>query len=222
MHVHLPKPLHGWREFFHEVAIVVLGILVALALGEAVERARWADQVQAARGAIHREMSFDLAEFTDRLRVAPCIDRNLAEAQRRIDEAAASGTTPASAANMQTPGRLILLGDYQAQQAAQNLVHFPPAELSALGLWYDQVGALKEWNNVEGAAWTTLDLLAAPGAKLGPFDIALLRRDLQVAREIEVLTVINDKRQIRRARDLGVAPGPSRREWVRLMCAAAS
>ena len=28
MHFHLPKPLHGWREFFGEVAIIVLGLPV--------------------------------------------------------------------------------------------------------------------------------------------------------------------------------------------------
>ena len=25
MHVHLPKPIHGWRQFFGEVGIIVLG-----------------------------------------------------------------------------------------------------------------------------------------------------------------------------------------------------
>lgn len=27
MDFHLPKPLHGWREFVGEVAIIVLGVL---------------------------------------------------------------------------------------------------------------------------------------------------------------------------------------------------
>ena len=30
MHIHLPKPLHGWRVFVGEVAIIVLGVLIAL------------------------------------------------------------------------------------------------------------------------------------------------------------------------------------------------
>lgn len=28
MEVHLPKPLHGWREFVGEVGIIVLGVLM--------------------------------------------------------------------------------------------------------------------------------------------------------------------------------------------------
>ena len=30
MEIHLPRPLHGWREFAGEVGIIVLGVLIAL------------------------------------------------------------------------------------------------------------------------------------------------------------------------------------------------
>jgi hypothetical protein len=36
MHLHLPKPLHGWRELAFEITVVVVGILIALALDQAV------------------------------------------------------------------------------------------------------------------------------------------------------------------------------------------
>jgi hypothetical protein len=37
MHFHLPKPLHGWREFGGEVGIIVLGVLIALGAEQIVE-----------------------------------------------------------------------------------------------------------------------------------------------------------------------------------------
>ena len=37
MHFHLPKPLHGWREFAGEVGIIVLGVLIALSAEQVVE-----------------------------------------------------------------------------------------------------------------------------------------------------------------------------------------
>ncbi len=61
MHIHLPKPLHGWREFVGEVGVIVIGVLIALGAEQVVERARWAREVRDARAAIHREMTFDLA-----------------------------------------------------------------------------------------------------------------------------------------------------------------
>ena len=51
MHVHLPKPLHGWRAFVGEVGIIVLGVLIALGAGQIAESAhesregRQADEV---------------------------------------------------------------------------------------------------------------------------------------------------------------------------------
>ena len=38
MHFHLPKPLHGWREFSGEVGIIVVGVLIALAAEQVVEQ----------------------------------------------------------------------------------------------------------------------------------------------------------------------------------------
>ena len=37
MHVHLPKPFHGWREFIGEVGIIVIGVLIALSAEQFVE-----------------------------------------------------------------------------------------------------------------------------------------------------------------------------------------
>ena len=37
MHFHLPKPLHGWREFAGEVGIIVIGVLIALGAEQVVE-----------------------------------------------------------------------------------------------------------------------------------------------------------------------------------------
>jgi hypothetical protein len=41
MHVHLPKPLHGWRAFVGEVGIIVLGVLIALSADQLVSAFQW-------------------------------------------------------------------------------------------------------------------------------------------------------------------------------------
>lgn len=37
VHFHLPKPLHGWREFLGEEGIIVFGVLIALGAEQIVE-----------------------------------------------------------------------------------------------------------------------------------------------------------------------------------------
>jgi hypothetical protein len=218
MHIHLPKPLHGWREFLGEVGVIVIGVLIALGAEQIIEQIHWHHQVRDARESLHREMRLDLAEFADRVRVAPCVNGHIAEAERRLAAVVATGSTPPGATNLEYPGRLILIGDYEAEQAAQNLVHFPGGELATLGAWYDQVRHLELWNHDEQAAWSGLSLLAAGGSKLGPLDVSLLRRDLQTAKQLEWLTVLNARRQIARGRELGVSPGPSRADYVQYIC----
>jgi hypothetical protein len=218
MRFHLFKPIHGWRAFAGEVGIIVLGVILALAFGQLAQAWQWRQDVRTARAAIHREMAFDLALAADRLRIAKCVDRHLGDASQRIEVVAQSGATPSVEANLESPGRLILVGDYEAQEAAQNLVHFPPDELSALGVFYDQARFMREWTEREDAAWNSLALLSPGNTKLGEFDVALLRRDLQVARDYEQLTVINSQRQIERGRELGVEPGPSRADYLHYMC----
>jgi hypothetical protein len=163
-------------------------------------------------------MAFDLAMFADRVRIAKCVDQHLINAAQRLDAVAQSGATPPGDANLESPGRMVLVGDYEAQEAAQNLVHFPPAELSALGLFYDQVRFMREWGVKEDEAWNALALLSTGNTKLSAFDVAFLRRDLQAAKNFEVLTVINARRQIERGRELGVEPGPSRADYIGYMC----
>lgn len=63
MHVHLPKPIHGWREFFGEVGIIVLGVLIALGAEQVVEAVHWEHKVAAIRASLTGELSNDRARW---------------------------------------------------------------------------------------------------------------------------------------------------------------
>src|SRR5215470_8880519 len=82
MHVHLPKPLHGWREFAGEVGIIVLGVLIALGAQEVVQRSSWQSDVRDFRAAVDTELDFNLAASAHRVRQSPCVERRLAELDR--------------------------------------------------------------------------------------------------------------------------------------------
>jgi len=82
MHVHLPKPLHGWRAFFGEVAIIVLGVLIALAAEQMVERWRWSREVHETRLAADSELAHDLGVFEHRLGQMDCVGKRLADLDR--------------------------------------------------------------------------------------------------------------------------------------------
>jgi hypothetical protein len=60
MHFHLPKPLHGWREFAGEVGNIVVGVLIALGAEQVVQELHWHNAVSTQREALHAEIRGDL------------------------------------------------------------------------------------------------------------------------------------------------------------------
>jgi hypothetical protein len=72
MHFHLPKPLHGWREFVGEVGIIVIGVLIALGAEQAVETWRWHQKVDAAKKSIDLELNTQLDYSEEVMGLARC------------------------------------------------------------------------------------------------------------------------------------------------------
>ncbi len=77
MHFHLPKPLHGWREFAGEVGIIVVGILIALAGEQIVEAVHWRSEVANFRQAADGEVALDLGTYQYRIKENGCVERRL-------------------------------------------------------------------------------------------------------------------------------------------------
>src|SRR4051812_23943487 len=93
MHVHLPKPLHGWRAFVGEVAIIVLGVLIALAAQQAVETIEWRQKVDAALADMNNELgSGDGPEAYERVALHDCVAAHLDGLRASVER----GDRPAS------------------------------------------------------------------------------------------------------------------------------
>jgi hypothetical protein len=77
MHFHLPKPLHGWREFAGEVGIIVLGVLIALAADALIERSSWRAKVNLADANMRVEIERNRTNAAQYAILQPCADRLL-------------------------------------------------------------------------------------------------------------------------------------------------
>jgi hypothetical protein len=78
-HFHIPKPLHGWREFAGEVGIIVLGVLIALTAEQIVQEFHWRAETRAARAALLSEARDNLLSAQFRQKQTPCVERRLGE-----------------------------------------------------------------------------------------------------------------------------------------------
>ena len=87
MHIHLPKPLHGWRVFVGEVAIIVLGVLIALGAEQAVQSVEWRQKLGAAVADMNNELgSGDGPEAYERLALHDCVATHLARLRASIEQ----------------------------------------------------------------------------------------------------------------------------------------
>src|SRR5579862_814599 len=87
--LHKPHAAKTWREFFIELGTIVTGILIALALEQAVEWWRDHRHVVDARANIRAEISAHLGNMTRRSQTEACISRRLDEIAGLIAQASA-------------------------------------------------------------------------------------------------------------------------------------
>ena len=97
MHFHLPKPLHGWREFAGEVGIIVLGVLIALAAEQGIESLRWREKVDRTRELLDSELHDDALHAYGWLATRPCLDKQLDAEDAAVRAGRTSGSIAPSA-----------------------------------------------------------------------------------------------------------------------------
>src|SRR5438045_2474334 len=78
MQLHLPKPLHGWRKFAHEVIIVAIGALLALLGENFIESRDWRDQREHAEEALKAEVLDAATTARERLATQECFAERIA------------------------------------------------------------------------------------------------------------------------------------------------
>ena len=219
---HKPKPVHGWRDFIKEYAIIVLGVLTALTAEQVAEHFRWQAAVGEGRESLHREMAFDDGYMRDRLLIQPCIDRNIDAMAAMIEAASATGRLPKTGQVTLVPGRRLEASQWENERASGALTHFPRDELEVLGRYYAQIDAMRRWDDIEVDAWARLAVLDHGPKRLGEADVAQLRSSIEIARRMQLLTNLNAERVLDWSKSLGVSPAPVRKDWVRQRCPGAA
>ena len=159
MHFHLPKPLHGWREFAGEVGIIVIGVLIALGAEQLVEAAHQRQEGVAAEHIIRNEISLNLGRLQSRMAIHACVDRRIEEVQKLVDDA---GSNPA----IVTPGWIgrpqywtFLDSRWQAEAQAGQAALVDGRRLPDYGIMYNRMQNLQDEMGLEQTDWAKLRTL---------------------------------------------------------------
>lgn len=213
MHFHLPKPLHGWREFVGEVGIIVLGVLIALATDQAVQSLRLRQDTNAAREQLRRELvgAYQLSE--ERIKVRPCLDWQV---DRLEDRVLGSGnqlepirveTSQYGRFVYRAPSRPWPAHVFENVQNAPVYAQFSEAERELLGTTYTQLHDMQLMNNDEDTAVGMLMVLGKPL----PLDAGVkahLVELLETERRRADLMAVIAPQIMQKAVDFGAQPDP--------------
>lgn len=191
MHFHLPKPLHGWREFAGEVGIIVIGILIALAAEQLVEAIHWHAQVAEARDALGYEIADSIGQSDERLAFGPCLDRRLDDIALIVSGATKNGRLPPVGKFFGPPYRTWLTNVWGTTMAGQIASHFARYDLTQLSDFYEFVRHADVDSRAELADWGALRSIIGPGRAMSSDEAALLLRTVEDARRLNRLISVS-------------------------------
>lgn len=177
MGIHLPKPMHGWRAFAGEVGIIVLGVLIALAVGQVAEAWHWHEQRKFARKAMADELSRSVEQSAERLQIQDCLrDRiTVLVTKLRATDSKWSGdpmplhvlhdtSARAQLSSLQlvyrTPFRGWPQDAWDTAKATDTLNHMNPKEVGSYSAAYALIEAIRRMQEQEASLQSKLSFLS--------------------------------------------------------------
>ncbi len=218
MHVHLPKPLHGWREFIGEVGIIVLGVLIAIGIEQTVEAMRWRSEVSSARTALGEDIERSNRAFAFRVAAHDCIAARIGTLSQIIERVARRKPVPLLGEVIPDIGNGLPTNAWQISQSAQTLPHFDRDVLRLYGAYFLQVVNVGRFMEREVDDWGVLRVLEGDPARLGPIDVAGVRVAIKHASfENDLIADISGE-ELATSKKLGISGSQADRGRVAQVC----
>jgi hypothetical protein len=157
--IHKPHAAKTWKEFFIELGTIVIGILIALGLEQAVEAAHDRARAEQARENIRSEIANDTGEMVTRDRTKDCISHRLDEVNDLI-RASAAGALPQGPIWVGHPFNAAM-ADSQYRSATQSgaVSLLPSQEQSSYARIYAEFEQYYQAELTEQSAWSDLRTL---------------------------------------------------------------
>jgi len=184
MHFHLPKPLHGWREFAGEVGIIVLGVLIALGAEQVIEAVHDRHLAADARENVRAEAGTDVGFIRNRLSTQACIERRLGELQAILSRSGEGQLSPQPSWVSRPPVWPFFVGRWQAATASGRNSLFAPDEQGNFTVLYAIFNRFDEQQAREQVVWSQLRALEWWHGPLGPQGRLAFAQALQEAKYV--------------------------------------
>lgn len=212
------KPPHGWTAVAWELAIVTLGVFVALGAEQLVSNRHWHGEVRDSDRRISDELRENLVNAYERQSINNCLEPRLAELRDELikDEPMWTGSRagfaddiydPAFPPVYRTPNRPWPRNAWETALSGEILGHFRPERVAQFAALYNELSSLQRSQSEE------LDLAASLGdlAFAGPISAAERRANLKLVAKLSALNariVFQSRLVLKDGADAGLSPDP--------------
>lgn len=167
------NPPNGWNAVGWELAIVVLGVVIALAAQQAVETSRWRDEVRRTEEALTVEIAESIVHASERQMVSRCLGDRLNHLIGKVSSNAGpwkgdpvplhqlTATTVRSAPlAYRTPNRKWNDNVWESARSSDVFAHMPRERVTAFSRVYTIMEGLRKDNEIEHQVFPQLLFLS--------------------------------------------------------------
>jgi type II secretory pathway pseudopilin PulG len=167
-------PFRERRAFLTEIAIVVIGVLLALGAEQVVQWLNWQSEVKETRKTLANEISYNLASRKLRNDQVECIDRRLDELQRWHDSWVAGKPLKPTSPIGSVASRTVRFDAWNIAQNGQVAAHIPLEDRIRYARLYDFFRSFQASIAIEGEGWGALQKFEG-AQSLAPRDLMELQ-----------------------------------------------
>lgn len=170
------------RKMLRDVGEIVLGVVIALALGAVASEIGWKLEVRKAKAALSSELGEIVGQALQRERADACIERRLDAIGSILDAAQESGRLPPVGDIGQPLSRTWSTDVWDATRSADIASHMERSEIDDISGVYSLIAVVRDATQDEIDAWIELYAIVGPGRALDAGELRVLRGSLARAR----------------------------------------
>ena len=183
MHVHLPKPVHGWRAFLGEVGIIVLGIVIALSLEAIVASSEHRQSVRHAEEDIRQELQGNDQSLRKMIASEQRAQKGLELLKQFLSGRAARGSAEALPAQFAIPNEFETMDTaaWESTVATEAFSHMPSSEVRSIAKAYAGSRELNAFEQLAVRQWVEMSSYVSDPRTISRDDAKGALRQVSVA-----------------------------------------
>ena len=214
MDIHKPKPWHGVREFLKEYAIIVVGVLTALAAEQIVVAVDWQRRVHDAEAHMRSDLADDARFAFERMATSDCVDQQIAARRAVLVKNLNDGVPVPPQPKLSVGTRNWLDGAWESARSLQLTGHMPTQRLRDYDRAFAFVRSLRNLQTRIVDVKPEVETMAFNAGRITPTErdrlfLALQRVDTE-HRNLDFTAV----RFLEAARTLGIEVSPDDRKMI--------